>query len=718
MPRTATTYGTKLFLAAALIAIASWPAHLAIGAEAATDEASAQRDESATEAASADADARLPVRGLAALDLKGAIHRLGESDGNKPLALVFLSPECPIANQYLPELSRLFDAYGSGVDFYGVISDWAMPRSTAVKFGEEFQPKFPILFDATGDLAATLTPTHTPEALVVTAAGEVLYRGRIDDQYADIRRRKTNATTHEFEDAIAAAIAGRKPPVAATAPVGCPLSTPPEDLPVTYSRQISAILNAHCVQCHRPGEVAPFALLSYGDAAKRADFISDVVSTHRMPPWQARSTHAPFRGARVLTQREIDLLAAWAEAGAPEGDAAETPPAPEFSDGWQLGTPDLVLKMSEPYKIPASGADVFRFFVMPIDVPEDMVVTAVEFRAGNPRVAHHSIMYLDASGVARQRDEADPEPGYEGPLTGGFRPAGTLGFWAPGYTPHFLPDGVGLRLAKGCDLAMQMHYHPSGKEEWDQSMVGIYFAKKPVEHYLSLFALFNFDVNIKPDEARHQMHTEFTTPVELHLLDVTPHMHMIGTEMKVTATTPAGRKIDLVWVDWNFNWQDQYHYVEPLVVPAGSKIELDAWYDNSSGNPYNPNAPPKLVTFGEATTDEMCICAFGLLDDGSPDDQQALRRATSQHMQQQLENPRVMLNLMSLMARSGEDNPDGDGVLGLRLRRSKRDRQRVEDKPAAAATPDAAPDAAPNAAPNLGPNPGPDAGPAEPAATP
>ena len=698
----------------ALIALALLlvlPIAIASAAEAVTDEAAA----APADVAEAPAKPTAAIRGLAVLDLKGAIHRLGESDGNKPVALVFLSPECPIANQYLPELARLFEAYGGRVDFHGVISDWALSRTAAVKFGDEFKPPYPVLFDATDVLAATMQPTHTPEAFVLSAGGDVLYRGRIDDQFADIRKRKTTATTHEFADAISAAIDGRQPAVAQTQPIGCPMASPPSDQQVTYSRQVSSILNARCAQCHRPGEVAPFALLSYEDAAKRADFICEVVNTHRMPPWQAKPGHAAFRGARVLAKQEIDLLAAWAKAGAPQGDPAETPPTPQFSEGWQLGTPDLVLKMSEPFKVPASGPDIFRFFVMPIDVPEDMVVTAVEFRAGNARVAHHSIMYLDASGVARKRDAADPAPGYEGPITGGFRPAGTLGFWAPGYTPRFLPIGVGLRLAKGCDLAMQMHYHPSGKEEVDQSQVGIYFAKKPVDKYLSLFALFNFDVNIKPDESRHHMHLEFTTPVDLKLLDVTPHMHMIGTEMKVSATTPEGKKSDLVWVDWNFNWQDQYHYVEPLVVPKGSKIELDAWYDNSSGNPYNPNTPPKLVTFGEATTDEMCICAFGLLDDGSEADQQALRRATGEHMQKQLENPRVMLNLMNLMGRSGEDG--GDGVLGLRVRRDKRDRKQDKDeKP----TPEAqAPAAEPAASPAAEPATAPAAAePAQPAAQP
>lgn len=694
MLRSTAAQYAKTLSALALIAIALLvlPLTIARAAETVTDEAAA----TPAEATEAPAKPTAAIRGLAVLDLKGAIHRLGESDGNKPVALVFLSPECPIANQYLPELARLFEAYGSRVDFYGVISDWALSRTAAVKFCEEFKPPYPVLFDATGVLAAALEPTHTPEAFVVAPAGQVIYRGRIDDQFADIRKRKTTATTHEFEDAIAATLDGRQPGVAQTQPIGCPMSSAPANQDVTYSRQVSSILNAHCAQCHRPGEVAPFALLNYEDAAKRADFIADVVSTRRMPPWQVKPGHGAFRGARVLAKREIELLAAWAKAGAPQGEPTETPPTPHFSDGWQLGTPDLVLKMPEPYTVPASGPDIFRFFVMPIEVPEDMVVTAVEFRAGNARVAHHSIMYLDASGVARQRDAADPGPGYEGPITGGFRPAGTLGFWAPGYTPHFLPEGVGLRLKKGCDLAMQMHYHPSGKEEVDQSQVGVYFAKKPVDKYLSVFALFNFDVNIKPDQARHHMHLEFTTPVDLKLLDVTPHMHMIGTEMKVSATTPEGKKSDLVWVDWNFNWQDQYHYVEPLVVPKGSKIELDAWYDNSSGNPYNPNTPPKLVTFGEMTTDEMCICAFGLLDDGNEEDQQALRRATSEHMQKQLENPRVMLSLMSLMGRSGEENPDGDGVLGLRVRRGKRDRKKDKaDQPAAAAQAPASEAAAP-----------------------
>ncbi|MBX7168666.1 MAG: redoxin domain-containing protein [Pirellulales bacterium] len=596
---------------------------------------------------------RVPIRDLAFLDVQGQVIHPADNNTARAVVLVFLSPECPICNQYTPELNHLREAYPPAVEIYGVVADPSLRRAAIARHAAEYKLSFPLVVDTTGELAAACRPTHVPEAFVLTPRGEMAYRGRIDDQYAAPGRRNAQVSHRELADAIDAVLAGRAPAVAQTDPIGCRFESARVERPVTYAREIAPILHARCAQCHRPGEVAPFSLLTYQDAAKRAEFISQLTQERRMPPWLARPGQVEFLHARRLTDRELELLEAWAKAGAPEGDAEDAPPVPEFSTGWPLGEPDLVLTMPEPFEVPAEAADIFRFFVIPIDLPEDKVVAAVDFRPGNPKVVHHAILYLDASGVARQLDANDPQPGYEGFLTGGFRPSGSLGFWAPGYSPRFLPPGVGQRLSQGSDLAMQLHYHPSGKAETDQSQVAIYFAKQPVERYLSGVAIVDFDVNIPPGEARHKMEHSFTTPVPLEVLDVTPHMHVLGTEMRLTATLPDGQTQPLVWVDWNFNWQEQYTYAEPVHLPAGTRLDLEAWFDNSSGNPYNPNQPPQRIVFGEETNDEMSICALRVLESTDPAEKKLLRQALSRNMQQQLNDPRVMLNVMQFISRGG-----------------------------------------------------------------
>lgn len=596
---------------------------------------------------------KVALSGLTAIDLEGTVRRIGERELTRAVALVFLSEECPISNQYIKELNRIARAQpGDQVEFYGVLSDRTIPRAKAVEFAKEFAIEFPVLFDASGEIAELLQPTHVPEAFVLTRKGDVVYRGRIDNQFAALSKRRPRATVHDLKDALAAVVSGQSPPVARTDVVGCKLEArwltrPSSD--VTFHRDVAPILYANCVGCHRPGEVAPFSLLTYDDAAKRAEFIAEITHDRRMPPWKLRPNFGHFLADRRLSDHELAILKAWAEAGAPEGDPADAPPEPKFAQGWQLGEPDLILSMSQPYAVPASGPDIFRFFVIPIDIPEDKIVTAVEFRPGNPRVVHHAIMYVDRTGMARKRDEATPEPGYEGFLTGGFRPAGVLGFWAPGYTARPLPEGVGMTLHAGSDLALQLHYHPSGKDEVDQSLVGIHFADRPVEHELGGIALVNFDVDIPAGEKRHRMNYSFTLPIDVEVIEVTPHMHIIGTEMKVTATRPDGSKVPLVWIDWDFNWQDQFRYAEPISLPAGTRLDLEAYFDNSADNPNNPSSPPRRVIFGEMTTDEMCICAFRTIGNGTSEDRRKLGEALRASMQEQMRKPSVAINVARFM---------------------------------------------------------------------
>lgn len=387
------------------------------------------------------------------------------------------------------------------------------------------------------------------------------------------------------------------------------LVQPPTTAPtVTFNKDIAPLLFKNCASCHRPGEVGPFPLLGYKDAAKRADHLASIVASRQMPPWKPEPGHGDFLDERRLTDEEIQLFRKWAEQGALEGDPKDLPPQPTFSDGWQLGEPDLILKMPEPFTVPATGRDVYQCFVLPTSVTTDRTVAAVEFRPGNRKVAHHALFFLDNTGQGRKLDAKDPAPGYRVFGGIGFLPTGSLGGWAPGATPQRLPEGLGKLLKKNSDLILQMHYHPSGKEELDQSQVGIYFTKKPAEKLVIGLPVLNRQVNIPPGEANHKMTASYTLPCDTDAIGVAPHMHYLGKEMKVTATLPGGEQRSLIWIkDWDFNWQGQYIFKAPVPLPKGTKIELVARYDNSDENPKNPSHPPKRVRWGEQTEDEMCI---------------------------------------------------------------------------------------------------------------
>jgi hypothetical protein len=389
---------------------------------------------------------------------------------------------------------------------------------------------------------------------------------------------------------------------------------------ITFNKHVAPILFKNCAGCHRPGEVGPFPLLTYKDAAKRAGFLKDVTSSRRMPPWPAEAGYGQFHDERRLADADIQTLARWADTGAKEGEPRDLPPAPTFPEGWQLGQPDLVLKMPEAFTVPAGGRDVFRCFVLPTNLTENRTVAAVEFRPGNRRIVHHALFFLDSTGAARKKAEGNPGQGYASFGGIGIIPTGSLGGWAPGAFPRLLPDGMGKRLPKGSDLVLQIHYHPSGKEELDQSTIGIFFTKKPVKQIVMGIPMVNRKLYIPAGESRHKVTTSFTVPVDVHAIGIAPHMHLVGREMKVSATLPNGKAEPMIWIkDWDFNWQGQYRYAKPVALPKGTRIDLEAYYDNSEGNPKNPNNPPKLVKWGEQTTDEMCLCGVQVVTDNPAD---------------------------------------------------------------------------------------------------
>lgn len=551
------------------------------------------------------------------LDTAGKIHRVSEGRGTKATVVLFLNPTCPLCQRYAPTLNTLADGKGKGVEFYGVVSHPSVTFADTAKYAADYKFTFPILFDGSAAVAVALKPTAVPEAFVLNSAGEVAYRGRIDDWYEKPGKPRDKATTHDLKDALAAVVAGKAPAIAKTEPVGCVFE---EDLPKadaapekpTYNRHIASMMLTRCAHCHRDGEVAPFPLLSYADTKKRARQIVRVTDDGTMPPWKAERGYGHFLDEQHLTKAEIATLKAWAAADAPEGDAADRPMAPAFSDGWVLGKPDLIIKMTEPFKIPAGGKDVIRNFVIPIDVPESKMVKAIEFRPGNRKVVHHALCFLDATGTARKWDEADDGPGYGSEKGGvGILPTGSLGGWAPGVVPRVVPEGTGRFLAKGSDAVLQIHYHPSGKDETDQSEVGVYFEKTTDVKPLAGFGVENWTIDMPAGEKEYKLKAEYTLPVATTLVGVATHMHLLGKSMKAWAETPDGKTIPLVNVKaWDFNWQDEYLYRDPVRLPKGTKVTMESVHDNSSSNPAQQNSPPKRVKWGEGTTDEMSLCIF------------------------------------------------------------------------------------------------------------
>ena len=558
------------------------------------------------------------VHGARAVDLDGVVHRIGADAGVGPAALVFMNAACPVSNRYVPELDRLAAlAEDRGVAFYGVMSDPYLTTKEARAFVAEYGVDFPVLFDPSGDLALRLDPLVTPEAFVVDTGDNVVYRGRIDDRFEAIGVLRNRIENRDLADAIAAAGADDDPAPRRTVPVGCVFEgwrggRLPET--VTYHRDIAPLLAANCVECHRDGSVAPFPLDTYVDAARRANMLAFATQERIMPPWRAAEGFGAFRDERRLSDRQIALLAAWADAGAPPGDGADALPETVWPDPeWRLGEPDLVLEMAEPFAVPADGPDIYRYFVLPFELAGERAIEAVEFQPGDENVVHHANLFVDYSGRARRADAGDDAPGFSVFGTGDFfdysgeQDAWGIGGWTPGFDPYVLPENVAMWMPAGPgDIVFEIHYHPDGKATEDRSRIGLRFADEPVDHWIDGLLIGTQRLAIPPESDAYWRHVRMEVPVPMTLVDIMPHMHYLGAEAKAVATLPDGTRIPLIHIeDWDFRWQNFYVFREPIRLPAGSAI--DGWmrFDNTSGNPYNPTLPPKTVTWGWGTDEEM-----------------------------------------------------------------------------------------------------------------
>jgi len=399
----------------------------------------------------------------------------------------------------------------------------------------------------------------------------------------------------------------------------------------TFTEDIAPIIYNNCTECHRAGQAAPFTLKSYNDVKKRARLITKVTEDHYMPPWHPVEGHGKFVDERRLTTDELATLKNWHKTGMAEGPADKLPEPPKFASDWLLGKPDLIVKMPKAYTMRADGSDIYRSFCIPMDLKEDKWVAGFEVRPSARAVLHHVIIRIDQSGEARKADGAKGTPGFSG-MRGigrgsrGSRRGGSndvfsgslggLGGWAVGGTPRILPLGLARKLPAGADLVLNSHFHPSGKEEEEQTTIGLYFTDKKPDRTLIGFQvppIFGSisGLDIPAGESNYELKSKFTTPVDIDLIGVGAHMHYIGHTAKAHATLPDSTIKPLFYIDdWDFNWQGRYVYDEPIRLPAGTTVEGTVSFDNSAANPHNQFNPPRRVRWGLESTDEMGSVIF------------------------------------------------------------------------------------------------------------
>jgi Flp pilus assembly protein TadD/mono/diheme cytochrome c family protein len=374
---------------------------------------------------------------------------------------------------------------------------------------------------------------------------------------------------------------------------------------VTFTQDVAPILFQNCAACHRPEGIAPFPLLTYEDARRHAPAIVTATRDRVMPPWKPEPGYGEFQDERRLTKDQIATLARWVEDGASEGDPAHLPASPSWTGQWQLGTPDLVLQTA-PYTLRASGDDVYRNFVLPIETVTSRHIRAWEFLPGSGAV-HHATMQFDPTRGSRRLDEQDPEPGYEGLVPhSAMSPDGYFLGWLPGLTSNVAPRGMSWPLSPGADLILMMHFRPSGRAETIHAKLGLYFSDAPPALQPTLIRMTRQHMDIPPGERRYVVTDSFALGVDVDLYTIQPHAHLLATEVRSYATLPDGTRKWLIYIkEWDFNWQGIFRYKRPEFLPAGTTINVEFTYDNSGANRHNPHRPPRRVSYGQHTTDEM-----------------------------------------------------------------------------------------------------------------
>ncbi len=426
---------------------------------------------------------------------------------------------------------------------------------------------------------------------------------------------------------------------------------------VTFNKDIAPIVYNNCSACHRPGEAAPFSLLSYSDAAKHGPTISGAVASRFMPPWKADAASYEYRDQRRLTDAQISLIQTWVKQGMPEGAVKDRTSTPTFASGWRLGEPDLIVEMPAAYHVPAEGADIYRNIALPLGLSDDKWITAIEMRPTARAAVHHVLYFADPNGKAHEKTDG-AEPGFGGMRAGGATVA--LGGWAVGAQPHFYPEGLALKVPKGADLVMQYHFHPTGKPLEEKAQIGLYFAKKAPERQMisiqlpPVYSLFE-GLDIQPGDKDYVVKDSYVLPAPIDAVGVSAHAHYLGKLLKMTATLPSGEVKTLLSIsDWDFAWQDRYFFKDFVALPKGTRLDAEVHWDNSANNPRNPSSPPQHVEWGEQSKDEMgsvTLIAVPRSADDLPVLQSDIRkRTTTSATVRVMKDPKFALKIRALLA--------------------------------------------------------------------
>lgn len=513
------------------------------------------------------------------------------------LAVVFLSCECPISNQYLPVLNEIQEKYAArGLQVVGINAQAGDTAEKIAAHARDFKIAFPVLCDARQSTADILGAERTCEVFLLDPQRFIRYHGRIDDRYQYTTKRDTPDRS-DLTSALDEVLDGKDVTVKSTEVAGCLISRPRRGAArgeITYSKQVARIIQEKCQDCHHPNTAAPFALMTYEDAVNWGAMMKEVVLQRRMPPWHADTRFGDFREERRLSQDEVDTVVAWINDGTPQGNPADLPAPVSYPEGWRIGKPDVIYELPHEVTIPAKGTVPYLYFETKLNFTEDMYVQACEARPGNRAAVHHIVLFYKLPNERGGRM-------FENWIDGA----------APGNIPVQLPEGMGRKIPAGASLVWQMHYTPTGKEEKDRSQYAFKFCKQKPKYESKVASIRNTRFRIPAGDSNFRVDSNFTAPKDLLVYSFSPHMHVRGRDFEYRAVYPDGtREILLSVPQYDFNWQSAYRLKSPKRLPAGTRIECTAHYDNSKGNPANPD-PKKNVTWGDQTWEEMMI---GYLD--------------------------------------------------------------------------------------------------------
>ena len=536
-------------------------------------------------------------------DYRGADRSLDDYRDSKVVVLAFLGTECPLAKLYGTRLGELDRKYRDrGVTILGINSNRQDSITEIAAHARIHNVDFPVLKDLGNRVADQIGAMRTPEVFVLDQSRNVCYHGRIDDQYG-VGYIRDGIEKNYLQDAIDDLLAGRDVKTPSTKVVGCfigRVKQPKADSPVTYSNQVARILQKHCVECHREGEIAPFALTKYDEVVGWGDTMLEVIADRRMPPWHANPEFGHFRNERALTDEEKQTLEQWVAAGCPEGDSSKLPEPVEYVSGWQLPRePDLVVDMRDhAYEVPAEGAVKYQYFRVDPKLTEDKWILAAEAQPGNRAVVHHILVFV--------RPPKSRRNGL-GNTAGEFFAA-----YVPGYRTPLYPKGMAKFIPAGSELVFQLHYTPIGSPQEDLSRLGIVFADADeIDHVVVTQQALQHRFEIPPHADNHRVEANSQkAPSEVQLLAFMPHMHLRGKSFRYDAKLPDGHTQTLLDVpEYDFNWQTAYQLAEPVKLPQGSYLHCTATFDNSADNLNNPD-PTQTVRWGDQTWNEMMIGYF------------------------------------------------------------------------------------------------------------